>query len=330
MRNPNAPLGREPDWRIRVPLLRRGIILLAVCGGLFGAGLATSPTQALGDGDVGHEFACAAEFKTPVCERKDKSGTRTPARAEQQRALLDASVAGLAPQRKGVTDLYTIGVAGWAKQDVFIKELDGALASLGKVLPVADRVVRLVNNPETMRTTPLATRQNLAAATRAVWQVMDRDEDVLILLMTSHGSPRGFALQVPGTAPAALRPAELAKIMAGEGIRNRVAIVSACYSGIFVKPLASESTIVMTAADERHPSFGCAPGRDWTYFGDALFNQSLRPGLDFQRAFANARMLVSGWELKEGLQPSNPQAHFGSELVEKLKPLFAAHAGARR
>ena len=41
--------------------------------------------------------------------------------------------------------------------------------------------------------------------------------------------------------------------------------------------MANDDTIVLTAADARSTSFGCAAGREWTYFGDALFKQSLQP-----------------------------------------------------
>jgi len=193
------------------------------------------------------------------------------------------------------------------------------------VLPVDGRVVRLVNG-DTNRTTPLATRDNLAAAVRAVGQVMAKDEDILIVFMTSHGTRNGFGLQLPGRPPVELSPRDLAGMLDGAGIRNRVVVVSACYSGTFVRPLANDNTIVITAADARSPSFGCAPGRDWTFFGDALFNRNLRPGVDLRSAFNSARITVSGWELEQNLSPSNPQAHFGSSLVEKLTPLFA---GAR-
>ena len=49
---------------------------------------------------------------------------------KEQSDLLKTEVDALAPQRKGTTDVYVIGLAGWANQDVFVKELDGAL-SLG-------------------------------------------------------------------------------------------------------------------------------------------------------------------------------------------------------
>lgn len=243
-----------------------------------------------------------------------------------QAALLNKQVSALAPQRQGVTDIYAIGIAGWAAQDVFRNELAGALAVTGKALPLTGGTVRLINSRETRDTIPLASRRNFAAAVRAVARVMDKSEDVLLLFMTSHGEKRGFALQLPALT-VRLRPQEVAKILNKEGIKNRVVIVSSCFSGIFVKPLANENTIVLTAADNRSPSFGCASGREWTYFGDALFNHSLKPGTDFQHAYVGARRLIEGWEKMDRVKPSNPQGHFGEALVRKLAPLFAAKAG---
>ena len=65
------------------------------------------------------------------------------ARLEQrQPALLQAEAAALAPHRKGETDIYAIGIAGWATLDVFAKEVDGGLTAIGRVLPIKDRMIR--------------------------------------------------------------------------------------------------------------------------------------------------------------------------------------------
>jgi hypothetical protein len=160
----------------------------------------------------------------------------------------------------------------------------------------------------------------------AIGSIMDKDNDVLILFMTSHGDRTGFALQLPGSITE-LTPRRVAASLDGEGIKNRVVIVSACYSGIFVPPLANDNTIVMTAADAHHSSFGCAPERDWTYFGDAFFRQSLHPGADFEHAFDHARVLIHRWEMRDGAVPSNPQARFGRGLVGKLARFFATNPG---
>jgi Peptidase C13 family len=279
---------------------------------------------------------CSVDARSAYCQPKDKakekSKDKTKPRAQRESAdaqQLKSALGRLARQRDGVTDLYTIGVAGWADQDVFIKELNGTIASLAKTLPIDGRVLRLVNQGGAKRTMPLATRDNIAAAIRGVSELMAKDEDVLILFMTSHGTRSGFGLQLPGRPLVEFAPRGLAGLLDRAGIKNRVVIVSACYSGTFVRPLANDDTIVITAADARSPSFGCAPGRDWTFFGDAFFNRSLRPGVDFERAFNGARLTISGWELAENLPPSNPQAHFGPAVVEKLAPMFAGVRAGR-
>jgi hypothetical protein len=264
-------------------------------------------------------FAGTAASQTPEAENARL--------VQSQKALLQAEIARLAAQHKGETDIYAIGIAGWADQDVFIKELDGALAAIARVLPIRNHVLRLVNHRETAASLPLANQSNFAAAVHAIGAVMDKDEDVLILLMTSHGDDHGFALQLPGNVVTELTPQEVAATLDSEGIKNRVVIVSACYSGIFVPPLANDDSFVITAADKKNSSFGCAPERDWTYFGDALFRQSLQPGADFKSAFNRARVLIQGWELMDRVQPSNPQGRFGAALEARLAPVF--HAAAR-
>jgi hypothetical protein len=245
-----------------------------------------------------------------------------------QRSLLLAEIAALAPPSKGATNIYALGIAGWADQDVFLKELNGGLAALGAVLPLRGHALRLVNNNETRESLPLANQRNFAAAVHALGEIIDKEADILLLLMTSHGEPSGFGLRLPGDVITHLTPQEIAAALDREGIKNRIVIVSACFSGIFVPPLINDSTIVITAADATSTSFGCAPERDWTYFGDAFFRQSVRPGRDFQHTFDNARVLIQGWELMDRAKPSNPQAHFGPALVAKLAPLFAAGASA--
>jgi len=248
---------------------------------------------------------------------------------DAQPSLLQAEIARLAPQRKDVVDFYALGIAGWADQDVFVKELDGGLESIAGVLPIKNRTVRLINRRETLDNIPLADLKNFQAALHGIGAIMDKDEDVLVLFMTSHGEQTGFALELP-TGTAELTPQQIASTLDGEGITNRIVIVSACYAGIFVPPLQNDNTIIMTAADAKNTSFGCAAERDWTYFGDAFFRQSLHPGTTLQNAFDHARALIQGWELMDHAPPSNPQAYFGPALVARLAPFFAvAHSAAQ-
>lgn len=239
-----------------------------------------------------------------------------------QPALLEAALTHLTPQVKGKIDIYTIGLAGSSDQDVFIKEMNGGLESLARVFALDGHVVRLANNFDTAKSVPVASRQNFAATVRAIAQVMDRDEDVLLLFMTSHGSNDGVSLVLTGAFYADLSPTDVAAVLDREGIKNRIVIVSACYSGIFLKVLANENTIVLTAADEKHPSFGCSNEREWTYFGDAFFNRSLRPGKNIEETFLDAKVAIAQWEARDRATPSNPQGYFGHALMEKLAPLY--------
>ena len=80
-------------------------------------------------------------------------------------------------------------------------------------------------------------------------------------------------------------------------------------------------TLLIPASHKSKRSFGCANGRDYTYFGDAYFNQALRRQGNFIEAFAVAKNLVTAKELAEGLEPSQPQMHVGAHIAEKLKSL---------
>jgi hypothetical protein len=238
-----------------------------------------------------------------------------------QPSLLAAEIKKLLPERKGTTDIYAIGIAGWSDQDVFTKELNGGLSALKRSLGLDRGAIRLVNHRDTLETSPVASRTNFAAAVHAVAGIMNRDEDVLLVFITSHGGATGVGLVLADAFTTVLGPQHVESVLDREGIRNRVVIVSACYSGGFAKLLASADSIVLTAADENSASFGCSNEREWTYFGDAFFNQSLGENVSLEQAFEDAKVKISQWESRDELPPSSPQGHFGAAISEKLAKL---------
>jgi hypothetical protein len=238
-----------------------------------------------------------------------------------QPSLLAAEIKKLLPERKGTTDIYAIGIAGWSDQDVFSKELNGGLSALKRSLGLDRGAIRLVNHRDTLETSPVASRTNFAAAVHAVAGIMNKDEDVLLVFITSHGGLTGVGLVLADAFSTVLSPEHIESVLDREGIRNRVVIVSACYSGVFAKRLASPDSIVLTAADENSTSFGCSNEREWTYFGDAFFNQSLGESVSLEQAFGDAKVKISEWEARDELPPSSPQGHFGAAISEKLAKL---------
>jgi hypothetical protein len=97
-----------------------------------------------------------------------------------------------------------------------------------------------------------------------------------------------------------------------------VLVVSACYSGGFLEPLKDANTVVITAADAKSTSFGCAAGRDFTYFGRAYFGEALGRTFSFTEAFETARASVGEQERAERLSPSSPQIFIGNAVRDKL------------
>ena len=164
-----------------------------------------------------------------------------------------------------------------------------------------------------------ATVETLATTLQAEAKKMNRESDILFLILTSHGSRDGLAV-VAGRRVETLKPSNLSEMLSRTGVRNKVVVISACYSGVFIRRLADANTLVITAADANHPSFGCEDKAKWTYFGDAFFNSALRRAANLKDAFVRARSLVLRRELREGFEPSHPQMAGGG----KVEPLLVA------
>jgi hypothetical protein len=106
-------------------------------------------------------------------------------------------------------------------------------------------------------------------------------------------------------------------------------VVSACYAGVFLDELKSDTTAVVTASDAEHSSFGCDADRDLTWFGEAFLKDAL-PGSDsLEDAFHKAAQLIARREAAEHQVHSNPQLFIGSLMRAKLEELKAAQRGTR-
>jgi len=162
-----------------------------------------------------------------------------------------------------------------------------------------------------------ATIEALAMSLQVAANGMDAENDVLFLILTSHGSRAGLAVKA-GRLTQTLTPSNLADMLARTSVRHKVVVISACYSGVFIPRLANPDVLVITAADADHPSFGCQDKAKWTYFGDAFFNVALRQAKSLKDAFGVARALVLKRELREHFEPSNPRMAGGANVQPLL------------
>ncbi|MBV8030640.1 MAG: peptidase [Betaproteobacteria bacterium] len=237
-----------------------------------------------------------------------------------QGELIERGLAAIQPGEPGVTELYFVGFAPDGSQGVFLNEMRFVKRLFDERFRTAGRSLALASGaPDQV---PIASVTNLGRALERVGEAMNPDEDFLFLYLSAHGD-RAHRLSAwqPPLELAQLTPTSLARLLQDSGVKWRVIVVSACYSGGFVEPLRDDNTVVITAAAADRTSFGCEAGRDFTYFGEAYFRDALARSRSFIDAFEAARQSIEVRERAEGLTPSLPQIWVGPAIGAKLKEL---------
>ncbi|MEO6919406.1 MAG: C13 family peptidase [Collimonas sp.] len=214
-----------------------------------------------------------------------------------QRPLLDKTLAAVAPHAPGKINLYLLAVAGDGSQEVFHRETDFVRKQFDHDFGTQGRSMALVNSRNTVAEQPMATVTSIRESLNAIAAKMDKENDILFLYLTSHGSQNHeLSLAQNGMSLRNLEATELGKLLSESGIRWKVIVVSACYAGGFIDPLKDDRTMVIAAARSDRTSFGCADDNDFTYFGKAFFQKSLPGSASFDEAFDKAKTLVATWE----------------------------------
>lgn len=251
---------------------------------------------------------------------------------ESQQAVLGQRLDEIQAGRPDVVDVYSISFAPYADEDVFRRESDMVSEVMIERFDAAGRTLQLINNARTVGQWPWATPLNLQRAIERVAEAMDRDEDVLFLHLTSHGAQDGeLAANFWPISLDSVRPADLKAWLDEAGIKYRVISISACFSGSWIPALADDNTLVVTAADAEHTSYGCGTRSDLTFFGRAMYDEQLRSNtLSFEAAHAAAREVIKQREEEAGKDDgySNPQIRVGEAIraqLAKLEERLAKH-----
>lgn len=230
----------------------------------------------------------------------------------------------LKPQRKGIVDLYSISFAPYSHDEVFLRESVMLNKLMEDRFEAAGHTQELINHARTQLTKPWATPENLQRAIHQAAKRMNRDEDVLFIYLTSHGgkdfklSASHWPLKVDE-----LTPQTLNLWLDKAGIKYRVIAISACYSGGWINALKNSRSLIMTAADKDHTSYGCGSKSELTYFGRAVFDEQLRNTHSFEQAFKAAVPVIKQREetAKKEDGFSNPQIYVGEEIRPLLQKL---------
>jgi len=258
----------------------------------------------------------------------------TQALMERQPQLLAEGLQALAPQRPDRIDVYALTFAPYADEDVFRRESQLVSGVMQQRFDAGGRTLQLVNHAAEAERRPWATPLNLRRAIAAIAERMDPEQDLLFIHLTSHGARDGrLAASFWPIEVDPVTPTDLRAWLDAAGIRHRVISVSACYAGSWLAPLAGDGTLVMTAADAEHTSYGCGRRSELTFFGRAMYDEELRRTRSFEQAHANARELIRQREIDAGKDDgySNPQLSLGAALrpvLQRLEAELAAHDAA--
>jgi hypothetical protein len=236
--------------------------------------------------------------------------------------LLDQSLTPIKAGIEGINDLFFVGFGSYATQDVFMKEISHIQKTVDSNWGTYGRSVALINNIKTVNDLPLASSTNLGIVLQHFGQLMNPDEDVLMLYLTSHGSKtHELSVDMWPLGLNNLTPKDIKEHLDNAGIRWRIILVSACYSGGFIEPLKDEYSLILTAAAHDKTSFGCSNTHEFTYFGEALFKEQPKQPIEFIPHFEQARLSIKQREASEGLEASDPQLYIGREMREKIAQL---------
>lgn len=234
-------------------------------------------------------------------------------------AVLSDKLSRIPAGNPEVIELYSLVVAGYGTEEVFRRE-SRFIEALFHDQYRHTHAFYLVNSQRNLDQHPLATLTSIGASLERIAAQMNKDQDLLLLYITSHGSKdKKISLHHSGLELVDIDAQWLAEKLNTTGIKHRIVILSSCYSGGFIDDLKNDQTLIITssAADKR--SFGCADDSLFTYFGKAYFKETLKPDVDIEQAFDAAQKLVAQWEAEKKYTPSEPQIYRNKQVLRQFQ-----------
>lgn len=180
-----------------------------------------------------------------------------------------------------------------------------------------DNIVQYSVNPDRYVREKLG-KSDIRGIFEGLGRLAARAPEGCLVYFTSHGAPQGVVVD-----QSILPPGVLSAILDQTcGARPTIAVISACYSGVFVPDLGASNRMVLTAARPDRTSFGCGESNRYPFF-DECFLQSAPSAKDFPALARKVQTCVADRETLEKVSPpSEPQLFIGAQLRPVL-PLYA-------
>ena len=222
-------------------------------------------------------------------------------------------VGSAAPAASQPTGWRAVLVAGDDAEPAFDNAVDAMARKLGALgVPRADVAILKANG----RGDEEATTSNIVSAFAGL---SAGPSEGCFVFATSHGGPgRGLFMK---RARAFLTPGDLDHLLNGPcRARPTVVIASGCFSGSFAEgqSMPAANRVILTAARDDRPSFGCNADRQFTVFDECVLD-NLDGGSRWQVVMAKARACVEANERALDVDvPSQPQVSIGADVTGLL------------
>jgi hypothetical protein len=145
-------------------------------------------------------------------------------------------------------------------------------------------------------------------------ELANRAHGGCLLYFSSHGSPSGLVL-----GERILTPVGLGDMISDAcGDRPTIVVISACYSGVFLRALEAANRMILTAARPDRASFGCGATNKYPYYDDC-FLSSIDGSTGFRKLALRTRRCVARMEHATQMSPpSEPQIFIGNTIASRL------------
>jgi Peptidase C13 family len=228
-------------------------------------------------------------------------------------ALLDMQMQ-LADKQRGDKTEGQIIFAGFAMNSTskaFRSDVTSAEKFILSINPNA--IIFKLDNPAWGQSTiwPYSTMENMALVLAKV-TALARPQDKVVILMTTHGNVDLLSINFSEKYYPSVDSKWINRNLNGLRGKPTLLLLSACYSGSFIDPLAGPSRIILTASAKDRSSFGCQFQSTNTYFIDSLLNQPTFLDSSIVQLMNTAKLEVDKREKEQKLTPpSLPQMSIG-------------------
>jgi hypothetical protein len=145
-----------------------------------------------------------------------------------------------------------------------------------------------------------------------------------LVYLTGHGAPEGIALSADSPT-VYVRTTRMESMLNSCSGHPTVLIISACFSGIYMKPgITRAERVVMTASASDLPSFGCSNNLKYTFF-DQCFMDALPRNSNWGALGDDINKCVRQTESRSAFPASKPQFFFGPGMRELALPALGAN-----